>query len=446
MKREDRTRKMPEPGGKPRGEGSLPDEMADAATVTSLPQNGNPAAGKQPAGMRLAVSLSGTNLARASDYNQRIVLQAIRLSGETTRIALAQQTGLTPPTIANITTRLEDMGLVAQLGRKHGGRGQPALRLAIHPEGAFAIGLNVDRDHITLVTLDLAGDVRSRVTREVRFALPEDVVSIIAEELGGLLAAGGVDPGRVLGVGVARPDDLGGIALPHKPKGYERWSAVDFAQLLKDVLPWPVHVDNDAAAAALGEAQGVGGQDRASFFYVLITAGLGGGPVIDGSYYRGARLRSGEIGLLPDPAGPFPGALVQDTVSLSAIEERLEQAGRSLERLDDLLALDPVMATTVDQWIADATRALTAPLVAVTCLLDPDAILIGGRLPVPLIERLSARIEAALAQVPMPVRVPVQPAQMASDAPAIGAAILPFLDQLLPSDAILMQAGRAPAV
>lgn len=392
---------------------------------------------------RLAVSLSGTNLARASDYNQRIVLQAIRLSGETTRIALAKQTGLTAPTIANITSRLDEMGLISHVGRKRGGRGQPALRLAINPEGAFAIGLNIDRDHISLVVLDLAGEVRSRVTREVRFAMPADVVEIVAAELDGLLAAGKVERDRILGVGVARPDDLGGIALPHKPQAYGDWSTVAFSALLQDVLPWPVHVDNDAAAAALGEAQGVSGQERPSFFYLLISAGLGGGPVVDGSYYRGARSRSGEIGLMPDSGAEKPGAVVQDTVSLSALEERLLERGRRLETLDDLLSLDPVMATTVDQWIADATRALTAPLVAVSCLLDPDAIVIGGRLPLPLIERLSARIDASLAQVPMPNRVPVHPGQMPAEAPAIGVAILPFLDHLLPSDAILMQAGRS---
>ena len=404
------------------------------------------AAGAEPTkaqGRRLAASLSGTNLARASDYNQRIVLQAIRLSGETTRIALAQQTGLTAPTIANITTRLEELELIAHVGRKHGGRGQPALRLAINPEGAFAIGVNIDRDHISLVVLDLAGEVRSRVTREVRFALPDDVVDIVATELEGLLAAGNIERDRILGVGVARPDDLGGIALPHKPTAYGDWSKVVFPALFKEVLPWPVHVDNDAAAAALGEAQGVSGQDRASFFYLLISAGLGGGPVVDGTYYRGARSRSGEIGLMPDPDAGTLGAVVQDTVSLSALEERLLRRGRRLGSLDDLLSLDPVMATTVDQWIADATRALTAPLVAVSCLLDPDAIVIGGRLPLPLIERLCARIDASLAQVPMPNRVPVHAGQMPAESPAIGVAILPFLDRLLPSDAILMQAGRS---
>src|SRR3546814_5231109 len=76
---------------------------------------------------------------------------------------------------------------------------------------AFAIGLNIDRDHITLVTLDLAGKIRSRHTREIAFALPETVVDHVRGILPGLLEEGGVDRARILGVGVALPDDLGTI-------------------------------------------------------------------------------------------------------------------------------------------------------------------------------------------------------------------------------------------
>jgi predicted NBD/HSP70 family sugar kinase len=391
---------------------------------------------------RLAVSLSGTNLVRAGDYNQRTVLQAIRLSGETTRVELARQTGLTAPTIANITGRLTELGLVRLAGRRHGPRGQPALRLTVDPDGAFAIGLNIDRDHVTMVALDLAGEVRSRVSREMTFAMPEDVVAYVRDELAGLIAAGGIRSDRVLGVGVALPDELGKIALPHRPVGYERWSELDVAQLLADVLPWPVHVDNDAAAAAVGEAQCSTGFEHPSFFYLLISAGLGGGPVIDGSYYRGATLRSGEIGLMPDPTSGMAGALVQDTVSLSALGTRLEAAGQPFARLEDLVSPAPATAAVVDRWIEDATRSLVLPLVAVNCLINPNAVLIGGRLPMPLIERLAASLNGALCTQSLPSRARVMSANMAGDAPAIGAAILPFLDQVLPSDAILIQAGR----
>ena len=100
--------------------------------------------------VRLGPSLSGTNLERAGDYNQRVVLQVIRRHPDITRSEIAAMTNLTSPTIANITGRLFDADLIVDAGRRTGARGQPAVRLRINPDGAFAIGLNIDRDHVTL--------------------------------------------------------------------------------------------------------------------------------------------------------------------------------------------------------------------------------------------------------------------------------------------------------
>ncbi|MBB5712665.1 ROK family transcriptional regulator [Sphingomonas xinjiangensis] len=391
-------------------------------------------------GARLSRTLSGTNLARAGDYNLRTVLQSIRLAPGTTRIDIALQTGLTGPTIANITGRLIDMGLVQVTGRRKSGRGQPAILLEVVPEGAFGIGLNIDRDHLTLVTLDLAGTVRCRVTREIAFPLPADVLRFLADEWDDALAISGIDPARVLGMGVAVPDDMGRIVLPHQPPGYAAWNGTDLVSLLADAIPWPIHCDNDAAAAALGEAEYGSAFDNPSFFYMLVSAGLGGGLVIDRNYHRGASARSGEIGLMPDAARA--GAQIQDTVSVSALLDRLERAGHRAAEIGDLLKLESVAPEILERWLEDAVRSLVAPLTAINCLLNPDAVLIGGRLPLPLIERLAEALTRALAEVDLPARAPVKPAVMAQDAPAIGAAILPFLDHLLPSDSILIQAGR----
>ncbi|WP_121118275.1 ROK family transcriptional regulator [Croceibacterium ferulae] len=392
---------------------------------------------------RLTRGLSGTNLARAGDYNQRTVLQAIRLTKETTRIALAEQTGLTPATIANITNRLIDAGLVRNAGRLLGGRGQPPLRLQVEPDGAFGIGLCIDRDHLTIIILDLAGLVRARRTADMPFAMPDDVLGFVREQMAMLRAEGSFDPANVLGVGVAMPDELGRISLPGQPAGYTVWNGTDVAGLLSAELPWPIHIDNDAAAAALGEAQTGTALATPSFFYLLLAAGLGGGLVIDRAYHRGAHSRSGEIGLMPDPTARREGALVQDTVSMSALYQRLAHAGITGVPPAELAGDDPALAAVVDCWIVDAARSLTAPLIAVQCLIDPDVVLLGGRLPPPLLDRLARALNAVLDQIRMPTRGMVRAASMAKDAPAVGAALLPFLDHLLPSDAILMQAGRA---
>ena len=395
--------------------------------------------GADDRGTRLVSSLSGTNLERAADYNQRIVLQAIRVAEEITRAELATITGLTAPTIANITKRLLELGLIAEAGRRFGMRGQPALRLRVNPDGCFSIGINIDRDHYTIVSLDLAGNVRTRAVKDISFAMPEHVLSCLRTEIEAIRASGAIDEKRLIGVGVALPDDLGSVALPHRPEGFEVWNHLDVAGLVREVLPLPVHIDNDAAAAAIGEAQFGSGLTHQSFFYVLISAGLGGGLVIDGSYARGANARSGEIGFMPDPTAGVPGATVQDTVSLSALLARLEAAGVSIETLDSLSEDMPV----VREWLNDAARSLTEPLVAVNCLVNPAAVLIGGRLPAPLIDALIDRLTAALRKVRAPAIAPVMRAATSSDAPAIGAAILPFLDRVLPTESALMQAGRS---
>lgn len=379
---------------------------------------------------------------RAGDYNQRTVLQSIRRGGETTRVELARTTGLTAPTIANITGRLIELGFVRLAGRRQGSRGQPALRLEIEPNGCYGIGVNVDRDHITMVAIDLAGEVRSRIQHEIPFATPEVAQRCVAEGLEEIIRTGGVNRDRILGAGIALPDDLGRIALPNRPTDYGAWSDVSVAALFGAVMPWPIHVDNDAAAAALGEAQSGTGFDNPSFFYLLVSAGLGGGLVIDRSYYRGATLRSGEIGLMPDPTSVIPGATVQDTVSLSALIARIEACGCRYEGIDSLVSGDPRITGIIEGWMGEAVRALAAPLIGINCLVNPDAVLIGGRLPSKIIQRLADRLNESLSRVPLPSRAPVLPATMARDAPAIGAAILPFLDHVLPSDAILIQAGR----
>src|SRR6195952_2471687 len=78
--------------------------------------------------------LSGTNLERAGDHNQRVTLHAIRVNGPITRTDLADITGLTPPAIANITKRLMQDNLVKEAGRVQGARGQPAIKLVINPD------------------------------------------------------------------------------------------------------------------------------------------------------------------------------------------------------------------------------------------------------------------------------------------------------------------------
>lgn len=389
-------------------------------------------------------SLAGTNLERAGDYNQRVTLQAIRVNGPITRLDLSALTGLTTQAIANITNRLLDQELIVEVGRLHGRRGQPAMRLAINPDGAFSVGINIDRDHVTVVALDLAGKVRARSTDEIEFALPDKVASFSRRTVEGMFRSRKLPRERLIGVGVALPDDLGRVNLPHRPASYGVWNTVDVPRLFADVLHQPVFVENDAAAAAIGELQFGHGLRSPSFFYILISAGLGGGLVVEGNYFRGADGRSGEIGFLPLRSKRTNARSLQECVSLSALYDRLAAAGRKISRPDELRRLDETGASVVEEWLDEAADFLSDPLIAVSCLVNPKAVFIGGRLPAGLVDRLAEQLNVRLRKRggAVPAIAPVLRAAMAEHAPAVGAAILPFNERLLPSRSALMKAAR----
>jgi predicted NBD/HSP70 family sugar kinase len=390
-----------------------------------------------------ALHLSGTNLARAGDHNQRVTLHAVRLNGPVTRTDLALKTGLTPAAIANITNRLLKDRLILNAGRRRGARGQPASKFVINPDSWFSIGLNVDRDHVTLVVLDFVGKVRARASREIHFAKPAAVRTFFQRSIGQLLAKAHIARDRLVGVGVAFPDDIARAHLPDQPADYAAWADVRIDDLIRDILGIPVFIENDAAAAAIGEMQFGSGQRYRSFFYLLLTAALGGGVVADGGYVRGANGRSGEIGWLRARNAAGEEHQLQNIVSLSSLYSRLANEGFQVATPRGLTRLKPAAQLIVRRWIDESTEALVGSLLAINCLINPEAILIGGRLPAPLVDQLANALNDRMAAyaVQIPAIAPVARALTSDDAPAVGAAILPFSYRLLPTRFALLKAS-----
>jgi predicted NBD/HSP70 family sugar kinase len=385
--------------------------------------------------------LSGTNVARAGDHNQRVTLHAVRVNGPVTRTELTSMTGLTPPAIANITNRLLTDRLILRAGRSYGARGQPATKFVINADSRFSIGLNVDRDHVTLVLLDFVGKVRARASREIHFAKPATVRAFFQRSVGQLLSKANIPRARLVGIGVAFPDDIARAHLPDQPASYAAWASVQVDELIRDVLGIPVFIENDAAAAAIGEMQFGSGHRYRSFFYLLVTAALGGGLVVDGNYFRGAHGRSGEIGWLNTRSDAGKNSQLQNIVSLSCLYSRLAEQGFRVATPRALTRLESSARLIVDRWIHESTEALVDSFVAINCLINPEAILIGGRLPSALVDQLADSLNQRMAAYAgqIPAVAPVARALTSDDAPAVGAAILPFSYQLLPTRFALLK-------
>lgn len=386
--------------------------------------------------------LSGTNLERAADHNQRVTLHAIRVGGSLTRVELAAITGLTAPAIANITKRLLEDGLIEQAGQRRGGRGQPPTKLVIRRDACYSIGVNIDRDHITIVLVDFSGHTLARVSEEIDFALPDHVRTLYRRSVKNMLSRANVDIAKVVGIGVAVPDDLGHVDLPGRPAAYAAWDGVDLDELFAEPFRLPVFAENDAAAAAMGEMQLGLGQKNNSFFYILISSGLGGGFVVDGAYIRGADGRSGELGFMRTCEDGHTGDQIQKVVSLSGLARHLSGDGLSLGEVLGKKTVSEPARESVSRWIEHAARQLCTPLDAINCLINPAVVLIGGRLSSALVETLAERVSELMAERAelLPTIAPVQRAALSEDAPAVGAAILPFSHFLLPKPGALWKA------
>ena len=89
--------------------------------------------------------------------------------------------------------------------------------------------------------------------------------------------------------------------LPH-------WSGQSLTTALRDTFGIPAFAENDAVAAAVGEAVWGAGQNLHSFIYVTVSTGIGCGIVLEGKVLRGAEGAHGENGhqvIDLDPQAPL---------------------------------------------------------------------------------------------------------------------------------------------
>ncbi|MEF2070086.1 ROK family transcriptional regulator [Consotaella aegiceratis] len=378
-------------------------------------------------------SFAGSNSELAADHNRGVILRTIQRYQPLSRTELAQRTGLTKQAVARIAGRLIADGLVIEAGRRHGAPGQPAIELEIDPAGACAVGIGMARDHVTFVALDAAGTMRGRLHYDIHYILPDQFFELTQEALATFRHRRLVDPDRLAGIGLAIPDWLGEIPFPKMPAEFTAWDRVDVRQRFAEFTTLPIFIDNDATAATIGELNyGLGVESR-SFFYIFIGSGLGGGVVLDGVCYHGTGGLSGEIGWMPAlVADKGRGGSVEplgQVISLFILYEFLAEHGIEISHPHQLLLLDRRGRDLVSQWLRDKAVHLAEAAIQIGLLIDPDAILTGGRLPIRLIDELLVNVHDHLAQSGRKAP-PIYRAAGSENAAALGAATMPLAEVL----------------
>lgn len=381
--------------------------------------------------------LRGTNLEHARVHNLRTVLETIRKHGPLSRAEIARRSDLTPQTISNLVHHLMAVGLVLEAGLRQGRRGRASTDLTINGEGAYFVGLDLDRGHLTGLLVDLAGQVRERVHLEMTFPSPERAIELMVKTVDELTAA--VDASRVWGVGVGFPGPLriveGVVDNVINPDGFPGWENVSVAEELANAIDHAVFLENNATAAAIGEGIYGVGRELDSFFYVFLGVGLGGGIVNGGVPLRGWQGNAGEIGYLPDPSDDGSGDYLGRYFDVYRLYKRLELRGTPAASFEELSAMLTAGDELIREWLDTAADRLAPALLAAQYLVDPQALVLGGAWPPELMRHLSGRLESRLAGSRskfISYAPSLLQASLGRDAAALGVATLPLYQLLSP--------------
>ncbi len=160
----------------------------------------------------------------------------------------------------------------------------------------YVIGIDLGGTQLRAVLIDHDGDILAyQRTDTAAESGPSGVIAQIDQLINQVSAQ--VDRQQVLGIGVGTPgplDPFTGVVL--EAPNLHGWVNVPLKAILEERTSLPVHVGNDANAAALGEWRFGSGRGCQDFIYVTISTGIGGGVVSNGKLLLGHKGIAGEVG------------------------------------------------------------------------------------------------------------------------------------------------------
>jgi predicted NBD/HSP70 family sugar kinase len=391
----------------------------------------------------------GSNQVGMREYNERVLLQAIRLHGSLPKAELARLSKLSTQTVSVIVDRLLDEGMVERLASQRGKVGQPSRPIALRADAAFSVGVRLGRRSLDVLVLDFAGRERWRSSSAYPAPHVDEVFAQVGRELERIHAFLGADgAGRLAGIGLAAPLAFGGwqALLGMSARDADAWTRIDMRERLQAMTALPVEFAKDTAAACVAELVAGRGRGLENYLYVFIDVLAGGGLVIDSQPHGGRYGNAGAIGSMPLglAAGKDKPAQLIDAASLVTLERMARDAGLPEVPLADAAALDAPWSGVVQDWIAGAADAIAFAVCSAACVLDLDGVIVDGALGRPLLDALLQAVDGAMGRYDWQgtMRPRVLAGEVGADAKALGAAWLPLHSGFAPAHDLFLKSAQ----
>jgi predicted NBD/HSP70 family sugar kinase len=368
--------------------------------------------------------------------NERVLFDALRTAGTTSRAELARSTGLSKPTVSAALANLERAGLVRRTGEtvQGQGRGRAAVLYEPDPTAAYVAGIDIGRQWIRAAVAGMDGRPVGRSDAPNEATTAAATVKSAAALARAVAEEAGVDWSRVVHTVVGGP----GVVDPrtHRVRyafNLPGWGQAGLFDRMRTELGTGLDLLNDADLAALGEYAAGAGRGCRLFAYLWVGTGAGAGYVIDGKAFHGAHGAAGEIGYLPfyplpveheattraggaaARRGTLEDAIGGDGVVRLARALGMGEAASAKEVFEAARAGDAIARRAVEHHAARLAHAVAA----LAAVLDPELVVLGGGIGRNA-DLLLDPLKAALRDL-TPLHPRVAPAQLGDDAVLLGA-------------------------
>ncbi|WP_306369898.1 ROK family transcriptional regulator [Nocardiopsis sp. CC223A] len=352
--------------------------------------------------------------------NDRAALELLLSAGPLTRTQLGTRTGLSKVTASQLLARLEERDLVRVVGSQAGGRGPNAALYAVVPESAYVAALDVSARRVTATIADITGRIVGDVT--VDPSTSDDPVALVHTAVMRLVETAEVPLDRLRACVIGTP----GVVDPRTGDIRFSFDLISWhegiLEALRTDLKRSVMIENDVNLAALAEhAEGAAaGVPEFVLIWLSAAGGVGMSTMIDGRIHRGRSGGAGEIGYLPVPGAPMPGdlGLSGDYESLRhGADRELPHGFQALVRARQVVELaaehgveggdvvEVVRSAAAsgtpegDAFLDAFAERLARGVAAVSVVIDPGLVVLGGDVAQAGGAKLAERVQEATARI-----------------------------------------------
>jgi N-acetylglucosamine repressor len=331
--------------------------------------------------------------------NRHIILDTIRDKGPIARSKIAETIGLSPTTVASAVNELIREGFVSEMGAGKSSGGRKPILVRFEPDNRYIIGVSITHLGVTVAELNLNAKITKKRLSAFSSLNKEHIISHTLQEID-VFIKGCTDLTRCLGISIISPgivDAKNGVIRYNSKLGLEN---VPIKQMVEERFSLKTWVDNDVNAIVLAEKYLGNYTDCDHLIYVKVSDGIGAGIIVNGIVLRGSGGGAGEfghttidwsgirchcgnigcIGNYGDWSGIYSRILAE--ISRGTKTTMLKLTGGDIAQITPAIFRESVNAgdALAIQLTEDAAKHLTAGIVNLVNLFNPQVIFIGGEL------------------------------------------------------------------